>query len=124
MKKHVLIIMAHGSRKTEANNEFEQLIKVMSTQGLDYIMIKHCFLEMAEPNLPSVIEECLSLGYKQFDLYPLFFNQGNHVSRDIPEQIQAVQQQHPECSVRQLDYFGSFDQLAHGITEHIYRQNT
>jgi sirohydrochlorin ferrochelatase len=119
-KNHpVLIIMAHGSRKTKANNEFETLVNEIAKTEMAYVIVKHCFLELAAPKLSDAIDECLSLGYHQFDLYPLFFNQGNHVTRDIPEQIQQLQQQHPDCTIRQLDYFGEYKQLKDTVTTHI-----
>ncbi|MRT95061.1 sirohydrochlorin chelatase, partial [Ancylomarina sp. 16SWW S1-10-2] len=65
---------------------------------------------------------CLDLGYQQFDLYPLFFNRGNHVTRDIPAQIAQTQEQHKGCVIRQLDYFGKFEQLGNSVVEHIQEQ--
>jgi sirohydrochlorin ferrochelatase len=118
----VLLIMAHGSRKAEANAEFVALVDRIAKQSVNYVIVKHCFLEIASPTMADAIEECLLLGYHQFDLYPLFFNQGNHVSRDIPEQIRQIQDKHRECTIKQLAYFGEHEQLAHMITTHIQQQ--
>ena len=122
MNNTALIIMAHGSRKTEANEEFAQLVRKVALTATDYAVVTHCFLEIASPTLEDSVKECLPLGCQQFDVYPLFFNQGNHVSRDIPKQIQQAQQQHPECHIRQLHYFGMFNEMANSIHQHIQSQ--
>lgn len=119
----VLIMMAHGSRKIEANEEFKQLVDKVALTATDYTLVTHCFLEIASPNLETCITQCAALGYQHYDLYPLFFNQGNHVTRDIPQQIQQAQQQHPQCHIRQLQYFGLFNGLATSIHQHIQHRS-
>lgn len=121
-QKPVLLIMAHGSRKVQANEEFIQLVQKIAATHLDYAAVKHCFLEIAAPTLQDAVEECLLLGQQHFDLYPLFFNQGNHVSRDIPEQIANILQHYPECHIRQLSYFGEYDGLQGMLSQHILQQ--
>lgn len=123
MTQTVLIIMAHGSRNPAANSEFGQLVSSIAKQTSDYAIVTPCFLELAQPSLQDAISEYLKLGYHQFDLYPLFFNQGNHVTRDIPAQINQAQEQHQECVIRQLDYFGKFNQLGNSVIAHIQQQN-
>ncbi len=118
-----LIIMAHGSRKEAANQEFITLVEAMKNNPLDYHRIEHCFLEIASPNLQTTVENLLNEGQTQFDLYPLFFNQGNHVSRDIPKQIQHIQERYPNCHIKQLSYFGQYQQLQETIGQHINEQN-
>jgi sirohydrochlorin ferrochelatase len=118
----VLIIMAHGSRKIEANEEFAQLVEQIAAISTEYALVTHCFLEIATPSLEDCINEYVALGYQHYDLYPLFFNQGNHVTRDIPQQIQDAQQQHPSCHIQQLNYFGLFGGLAHSVHQHIQHQ--
>lgn len=118
----VLLIMAHGSRKTEANNEFEQLTKKIAQQAHDYGAVRPCFLELASPSLSNAVEHAIGEGYTQFEIYPLFFNQGNHVSNDIPRQITEIESKHPQCQLRCLDYFGAYEQLSRQVLQHISQQ--
>ncbi len=120
--KKTLIIMAHGSRKVDANTEFTQLAKQIDFKTLGYTRIRPCFLELAEPSLLDVIGEEADQEHHCFDLYPLFFNQGNHVMRDIPKQIAAAIAQHPKCEIQLLNYFGSSSLLAGSIAAHIEQQ--
>ncbi len=120
----VLIIMAHGSRKIEANQEFEQLTQRIAKQSHGYAAVKPCFLELASPSLAVAVEESLCQGYTQFDVYPLFFNQGNHVVNDIPRQISHLEEQYPQCTFHRLDYFGTYDQLGGQVLAHIAQQQS
>jgi len=122
-KQTVLIIMAHGSRKVEANQEFEQLTQRIAQQHHGYAEVKPCFLELASPSLAEAVEQSLCQSYTQFDVYPLFFNQGNHVVNDIPRQIARLEEQYPACTFRRLDYFGRYDQLGNQVLAHIAQQH-
>jgi sirohydrochlorin ferrochelatase len=118
----VLIIMAHGSRKVEANQEFEQLTQVIAQREHGYVAVKPCFLELTTPTLSDAIAESVTEGYTLFDIYPLFFNQGNHVTKDIPRQMAQLEQQYPQCHFNRLEYFGLYDQLGEQVLAHINQQ--
>lgn len=119
----VLIVMAHGSRKPEANQEFEALVRDIATQNHDYAVVKPCFLELAAPKLADTVEACIHEGHKRFDVYPLFFNQGNHVTKDIPRQIEHLQAQYSDCHFQCLEYFGLYNQLSQQVLAHINQQS-
>lgn len=122
-EKRVLIVMAHGSRKKEANDEFEELVETITQGDLSHAAITHCFLELSQPSLQDVVEEYIAKGYQQFELYPLFFNQGNHVKRDIPNQIERITQQFPNINIHQLHYFGMNPNISSTVIEHIHQQS-
>lgn len=122
MSKRLLLIMGHGSRRTEANQEFQQLVANINAEQLPYDAIRFCFLELTEPRLNTAIDQAIADHYSDIDLYPMFFNHGNHVGRDIPEDIAEVCQQHPHLNLRQLDYFGLFQGLADTINQHVLQQ--
>jgi len=121
----VIIIMAHGSRKKTANDECEAWVNVMKKSDIPYADITHCFLELSPPSLQQVVEEYIAKGYQQFALYPLFFSQGHHVQRDIPDQINTLTQQYPHIHIHihQLDYFGMNPRISASILEHIQQQS-
>ncbi|MFT7386827.1 MAG: sirohydrochlorin cobaltochelatase [Candidatus Endobugula sp.] len=118
----VLIIMAHGSRKPEANHEFLQLTQTIAQQDHGFIAVTPCFLELTTPTLFDAIAEAVAEGHTQFDIYPLFFNQGNHVTKDIPRQITQLQEQYPLCFFNRLEYFGLYQQLGDQVLAHIGQQ--
>ncbi len=114
-----LIVIAHGSKSKTANEEFKQVLGKLDGANLGYDHIEAAFLEAAQPALSAVVE-CLSrCAMEAVDVYPLFFNCGRHVSRDIPALIEAIGKQHPDISLTLLPYFGSFDGLASVMGDHI-----
>jgi len=117
--KTVLIIMAHGSRKFEANQEFKQLTQAIAQREHGYAAVKPCFLELTTPTLSDAIEESVTEGHSQFDIYPLFFNQGNHVTKDIPRQMKQLEEKYPQCHFNRLEYFGLYKDLSEQVLAHI-----
>ena len=55
-------------------------------------------------------------------LYPLFFNKGKHVGKDIPAQVEDARQRFPDLSIELLDYFGNAKGLAGLVLKHIGEQ--
>lgn len=122
MSKPLLVIMGHGSRKAQANDEFKYVVENIELDSLPYHCVNHCFLELATPSLASVVEHAVIENYTHIDLYPLFFNCGNHVARDIPKQIQDIKDQYPTITIKQLDYFGMHRGLPDTIAQHVLQQ--
>ena len=114
-----LAVIAHGSRNENANREFLQLVCDLAGVVDDYDAVRGCFLELAEPSLAQAVEELVNTGAAQIQVYPLFFNQGKHVARDIPELVAEQQQRFPDHTIELLSYFGSFDGLARMIQTHL-----
>ncbi len=117
-----LIIMAHGSRRAEANEEFFTLVAQIDTNNDLYNIVKPALLEQAPPTL---LQACQTLPDQitHVDVYPLFFNQGRHVERDIPAQVAEVIEAMPDKSFRLLDYFGKSPSLANFVIEQITHHN-
>jgi sirohydrochlorin ferrochelatase len=56
-------------------------------------------------------------------VYPLFFNKGKHVSRDIPDQVEEARQRHPHLRIELLEYFGNAGGLVSLVRDHIDAQS-
>ncbi|MGH1370945.1 MAG: sirohydrochlorin chelatase [Cellvibrionaceae bacterium] len=116
-----LIIMAHGSRRDSANTEFFELVKNIDQQSRSYGCIRPALLEQAPPTLLQAAEE-LPASITAIDVYPLFFNCGRHVEKDIPQQVSELIERYPSKTIRLLDYFGQSEQLAGLILNHVAQQ--
>ncbi len=105
-----LIILAHGSRRAESNQEVSQLTdKVRQLAGKDYQLIKHAFLELAEPDLGSVFDELVQQGITEMTTLPYFLNSGNHVKQDIPELLANARAKHPACEFKLARPIGMYE---------------
>ncbi len=104
---NTLIILAHGSRRQESNQEIVTLVeKVKSISNNEYDMIEHAYLEIVEPNLPQCIDQAIKNGAKNITVFPYFLNSGNHVKRDIPAIIENAVTKYPDCNFNISAFIG------------------
>lgn len=116
-----LIIMAHGSRRASANEEFFAFVESVTASAHDYACVKPALLEQAAPTLLQASHN-LPDDITHIDVYPLFFNQGKHVEKDIPAQVVEVMEAHPDKTVDLLTYFGRAEGLGALVLNHISAQ--
>lgn len=121
-----LLVIAHGSRAAPANTEFLTLIGTLRenqpTSLNQYQYIEGVFLELGAPSLSQAVEKLVDQGVAKFDVYPLFFNCGKHVSKDIPALVAEVEYKYKNISIRLLEYFGSSTQLTKAVINHVEQQ--
>ena len=116
---NALVMVAHGSRRDEANAEFIALVhNVKVAAASQYDFLEYCFLEIASPSLTEAVEHVIAKGAKTISVFPYFLNSGNHVLKGIPETVDRLINQYPDCTITLLPYFGTCE----GIAELISRQ--
>ena len=117
-----LIIIAHGSRREESNREIIEMVTRINMQleaGYDHV--SHAFLEICNPSLHDAVAQVIEMGAREVSVYPFFLNSGNHVQRDIPEMIQALNASYPDCEIRLMPHFGQQEDIASLIARHVSR---
>jgi sirohydrochlorin ferrochelatase len=103
----VLILVAHGSRRTDANDEVRGVAAALAPRiTASYSQVRPAFLELAEPSIPEAIDAAIADGAQVVDVLPYFLAAGRHVERDIPVLVAARQAAHPQVQIAQLDYLG------------------
>ena len=116
----VLVMIAHGSRREDANAEFISLVeRVRIAAGSKYDFVEHCFLEIASPSLAEAVEHMIENGATHISVFPYFLNSGNHILRDMPEIVDGLTNQYPHCTMTLLPYFGTLEGIAELIGRHI-----
>jgi len=93
-----LIILAHGSRREESNEEIKNLtahIKSLTKKELE--IVDYAFLEVAKPSLINSIENMVSNNVSEITIFPYFLNSGVHIKVDIPEIVKKARKNHPKC---------------------------
>lgn len=117
-----LLIMAHGSRAQAANDEFRSLVERVARMQSGYAVVLPCFLELARPSLQEALQQLAHQPVDVVRLYPLFFNGGKHVARDIPVLVAEARKRHPHLRIELLEYFGAADGLAALVAGHLEAQ--
>lgn len=115
-----LIILAHGSRREESNQEIIDLTeKVRALADTEYDCIAYSYLEVVEPSLPQAIDNCVNKGASNITVFPYFLNSGNHVKRDIPNMIKTAENQYPYCTFNVSPCIGMLEDMPKLILQQI-----
>jgi len=77
-----LLLIAHGSRRPDANADLEFVAAELRTRGC-YPIICVSYLELAEPNIEGGGEQCVGAGATEVILLPYFLSPGVHVVEDL-----------------------------------------
>jgi len=88
-----LILIAHGSRQTEANQDLHAMVESLRRVGR-YPIVEPAFLELAEPNIEQAAQRCFEQGADRLILSPYFLSAGVHVQRDLAAQRDVVSRRH------------------------------
>ena len=77
-----LLLIAHGSRREEANADLRRLAEALRQRG-PYPIVVFSYLELAEPTIDSAARQCVEEGAHQVLMLPYFLSAGMHVTRDL-----------------------------------------
>lgn len=108
--KH-LILVAHGSRRKESNEEVRELVKKMAKTDHEYDFIGEAFLELADPLIPPAIEQSIANGAKEVVVMPYFLSEGRHVAKDVPKDVNEVIEKHPKIDIKIAPYLGKSEDI-------------
>ncbi len=79
---NALLLIAHGSRRAEANADLEFVATAMRQRGR-YAIVQVSYLELAEPSIPAGGEMCVAAGATRVTMLPYFLSPGVHVRDDM-----------------------------------------
>lgn len=77
-----VLLIAHGSRRAEANADL-LIVAEQLRERSDFEIVECSYLELAEPTIPQGAEKCVERGAKQVLMLPYFLSAGSHVTRDL-----------------------------------------
>jgi sirohydrochlorin ferrochelatase len=80
--KTALLLIAHGSREPEANDDLYHLVSELRRRTL-FDIVEPAFLEFAEPNGDAGAKMCVQQGAERVIILPYFLSAGVHVRRDL-----------------------------------------
>jgi sirohydrochlorin ferrochelatase len=81
-RKTALLLIAHGSRRPEANADLEYVAARLRERGR-YPDVQVSFLELAEPSIDGGGALCAGRGARDVVLLPYFLSPGKHVVEDL-----------------------------------------
>jgi sirohydrochlorin ferrochelatase len=95
--KTALLLIAHGSRNAEANEDLHVLARELRTNG-EYAIVEPAFLELVTPTIDRAAQTCVAHGAERVILLPYFLSAGVHVRRDLEAHRDRLAQAHSDVS--------------------------
>lgn len=76
------LLIAHGSRRAEANAELNTVAEAVRKEG-GCDIVETAYLEIAEPTIPQGGEACVQQNATRVLMLPYFLSAGSHVVDDL-----------------------------------------
>ena len=103
-----LLLVAHGSRRAESNDEVRQLARQLEGQGNgEFGLVACAFLELAEPSIPDGLRAAIRAGAREITVLPYFLSAGRHVVTDIPAEVNIIRAESPQLEIVLAPYLGA-----------------
>jgi sirohydrochlorin ferrochelatase len=90
-----LLLIAHGSRRREANEDVSFLAEQLRREG-PYPIVQISYLELSEPTIADAGAECVAQGARRVILLPYFLSAGVHVREDLADARLELTKRFPE----------------------------
>ncbi|QDT66299.1 sirohydrochlorin chelatase [Calycomorphotria hydatis] len=93
------LIIAHGSRRQEANDDLVKLAHMVRERGVVPI-VEIAYLELAEPDIPTGAATCVARGADVVLMSPFFLSMGRHVAGDLEKFRAEFSAEYPEVEFK------------------------
>jgi sirohydrochlorin cobaltochelatase len=97
MTPDAIILFAHGSRDPLWRAPLEAVATAILAQQ-PQANVRCAYLELCEPDLPTVAAQMASAGAQRIRIVPMFLGMGKHAREDLPELVVALRAQHPSLA--------------------------
>jgi sirohydrochlorin ferrochelatase len=103
-----LLLVAHGSRRAESNEEVRQIARDLDAgSGGRFDQVACAFLEIVQPSIPDGLRAMIRSGVRRVVVLPYFLSAGRHVVSDIPGEVNIVRAENPEVEIVLAPYLGA-----------------
>jgi sirohydrochlorin cobaltochelatase len=120
MSRHGLVLFGHGARDPRWAEPFERL--AMKLRALRPEPVSLAFLELMTPDLPTAIGHLAADGCDAVTVVPVFFGQGGHIRRDLPELLDRCREMFPSLTLQCATAVGEDDSVLDAVAQYCVRQ--
>jgi sirohydrochlorin cobaltochelatase len=103
--REAVLLVGHGSREPSGNEEFLRFVEQVR-KAVTGAVTEVCFVESAEPNIPTGLDACVRMGAQEVVVLPVMLFAAGHVKVEIPSEIDRARARHPEIRFRYGRPFG------------------
>ena len=115
-----LVVVAHGSRVSTSNQEVLELTCSISETS-PRLKVFAAFMELAEPSLVEVLEDCAMQTTGVVLVLPLFLSAGRHVTNDLPAVIRKTAARYPHVCYKLMPHFGANPNLPNMLINQVMK---
>ena len=113
-----VVVLAHGSKVKSGNEGLFKIVEMLRAMR-KWDMVEACFLQLAKPGLTEAVEDIVGRGAERVVVMPLLLFSGNHVLKDIPEEIEKEQKKYPDVEFCYAKNIGADERIAQITRERI-----
>ena len=113
-----ILLMAHGSRISEANDAVRE-IAALVRKMTQFDIVEVSFRELHLPDIQQGVDNCVAQGAQRILMVPYFLYLGAHVQQDLPEELQQARERHPGVEMVFGKHLGVHNKLAEVVVERI-----
>ncbi len=114
-----VLLVAHGSRKSQQNDLFFDIINMVKEIVGDEYYVDGAFMSFSEMNIEFKLKELIEKGTTEIIIVPYLLFAGNHVKQTIPFKVDRYMQDYPNIKVTYKDSLGVDRRLAEIIVDRI-----
>jgi sirohydrochlorin ferrochelatase len=116
MRQTALLLIAHGSRRAEANADLDHLAGVIRGRG-EFAFVQPSYLELCEPGIVAGGEKCVAAGASRVVMLPYFLSAGKHVQEDLTAARDELARRHPGVPFVLAEPLGRHPKLVEVVLE-------
>lgn len=94
-----ILIVGHGSRRAEANDDVRQAARSIGERG-GFALVQPAFLEIEHPCVAEGFTQLVAQGAREVIVHPYFLSPGRHTRGDLPREVSEVAARHPQVAYR------------------------
>ncbi|MGU7781767.1 sirohydrochlorin chelatase [Burkholderia sp. PU8-34] len=126
MSSHGIVLFGHGARDPRWAEPFERLAaRLRAARGAAAPpgSVSLAFLELMTPSLDTAVAAQVAAGCTRITVVPVFFGQGGHIRRDLPQLVDACRAAHPGVEIRCTTAVGEDDGVLDAIARYCLEQS-
>lgn len=100
-----ILICGHGSRDPEGVEGFKELVRLLKIRYPDYV-VDYGFLEFSHPVYAAAVERMYQAGVRHIIAIPAILFAGGHAKNDIPFEMNTLQSQYPDLTIKLGKHIG------------------
>ena len=122
MISHVFFLFGLGARDPRWAELFVRLAARLRGAASPAAHVSLAFLELMTPTLGDAVAAQVAAGCSHITVVPVFFGQGGHVRRDLPQLVDACRAAHPGIEIRCATAVGEDDGVLDAIARYCIDQ--